>query len=146
MIASDALVSSSAPSSVIVAIGLMMELFNSLQFSSTNSMVYADIDERDVGMASTIVSTLQQMPLSFGLACRSLVIGYFLADLPQTDHAAVIKALHDAVLTFATLTFVSSLSFGGLSPADGENISKGAEAVAAHRACFGCPRVHPNGE
>ena len=69
----------------IIALGLLMGLFNSLQFSSMNSMAYADIDERDAAMASTIASTMQQMSLSFGLACGSLVTGFYLAGLPQQD-------------------------------------------------------------
>ena len=43
-------------------------LFNSLQFSSMNSMAYADINDADTAMASTMASTLQQMSMSFGLA------------------------------------------------------------------------------
>ncbi len=60
-IASYALVGSGTPIFVIVLIGLLMGLFNSLQFSSMNSMAYADIGEADVAMASTMASTMQQM-------------------------------------------------------------------------------------
>lgn len=109
----------------IIALGLMMGLFNSLQFSSMNSMAYADIDERDAAMASTIASTMQQMSMSFGLACGSLVTGYFLAGMPQRDPLAVTGALHHAFLTLAALTLVSSLTFWALRPEDGESVSKG---------------------
>ena len=64
-------------------------------------MAYADIDAADASMASTIASTLQQMSLSFGLAAASLVTVFFLADLPQSDHAAVTRALHHGYLTMA---------------------------------------------
>jgi EmrB/QacA subfamily drug resistance transporter len=124
-IASYALVGSGTPIFVIVLIGLLMGLFNSLQFSSMNSMAYADIGEADAAMASTMASTMQQMSLSFGLACGSLVTGFYLADLPQTDHAAVTAALHHAFLTLAGLTLLSSLSFWTLRPHDGESVSKG---------------------
>ena len=109
----------------IVLLGLLMGLFNSLQFSSMNSMAYADIDERDAAMASTMASTMQQMSLSFGLACGSLVTGYYLAGLPQQEPLAVTAALHHAFLTLATLTLVSSLAFWALRPDDGESVSKG---------------------
>jgi len=112
----------------IVGLGLTMGLFNSLQFSSLNTMAYADIDAADASMASTIASTLQQMSLSFGLATASLVTAFFLADLPQSDHAAVTRALHHGYLMMAGLTLLSSLAFWGLRKNDGESVSKGAPA------------------
>jgi hypothetical protein len=90
-----------------------------------NSMAYADIGQADSSMASTIASSMQQMSMSFGLACGSLVTAWFLGGLPQTDRVAVISALHHAFLTLAVLTMVSSLSFWTLRPNDGESISKG---------------------
>ena len=114
----------------ILALGLTMGLFNSLQFSSLNTMAYADIDAADASMASTIASTLQQMSLSFGLASASLVTVFFLSDLPQSDHLAVTGALHHGYLMMAALTLVSSLAFWGLRKNDGESISKGAPAAA----------------
>ena len=124
-IASYALVGSGTPIFVIVLIGLLMGLFNSLQFSSMNSMAYADIGDADAAMASTMASVMQQMSLSFGLACASLVTGFYLADLPQTDRVAVTAALHLTFLTLAGLTLLSSLSFWTLRPHDGESVSKG---------------------
>jgi EmrB/QacA subfamily drug resistance transporter len=121
-----AFVGASTPVAAIIGIGLALGLFNSLQFSSMNTMAYADIEEPDASMASTMASTLQQMSLSFGLACGSLVTAFYLGDLPQTDHLAVTQALHHAFFTLAALTFVSSLSFWALRPNDGESVSKGA--------------------
>ena len=74
-------------------------------------MAYADIETPDSSMASTIASSMQQMSMSFGLACGSLIAGWYLGDLPQTDRAAVTAALHHAFLTLAGLTILSSLSF-----------------------------------
>jgi len=109
----------------IIALGLTMGLFNSLQFSSLNTMAYADIDPDDASMASTIASTLQQMSLSFGLATATLVTSFFLAGLSQSDHAAVTHALHRGYLMMASLTLLSSLVFRGLRSNDGESVSKG---------------------
>jgi len=112
----------------IIGLGLMLGLFNSLQFSSLNTMAYADIEPADASMASTIASTLQQMSLSFGLALATLVTSFFLAELPQSDHVAVTRALHHGYLMMATLTLLSSLVFRGLRSNDGESVSKGAAA------------------
>ena len=124
-ISAYARVDTGTPMAVIVVMGLLLGLFNSLQYSSMNSMAYADISEADTAQASTIASTLQQISFSFGLACGSLVTGFYLAGLPQTDPLAVTGALHHAFLTLAGLTVLSSLSFWTLHASDGESVSKG---------------------
>src|SRR6202007_1600666 len=68
-----ALVRDGPPLEFIGLLGRAQGFFNSLQFSSINSMAYADIDSRDSSMASTIASSMQQLSMSFGLACGSLV-------------------------------------------------------------------------
>jgi len=124
-----ALVGSATPVMAIVFLGLTQGFFNSLQFSSMNAMAYADIGESDSSMASTLASSMQQMSMSFGLACGSLITAWFLGDLPQTDQAAVTKALHYTFLTLGGLTFISSLSFWTLRATDGENVSRGVTIV-----------------
>ncbi|MEP6503309.1 MAG: DHA2 family efflux MFS transporter permease subunit [Betaproteobacteria bacterium] len=127
-IACYSLIGPAASTWSIVAIGLALGLFNSLQFSSMNTMAYADIEQADASMASTLASTLQQMSLSFGLATASLITTFYLADLPQSDRLAVTSALHHGFLTLSAITLVSSLSFWGLKKNDGESVSKGATA------------------
>ena len=118
------LVNAASSIALIVLLGLVQGGFNSLQFSSVNSMAYADIDGSDSSMASTIASSLQQMSMSFGLACGSLITGWYLGGLPQTDQLAVTRALHYAFLTLGGLTVLSSLTFWTLRAEDGESISK----------------------
>ena len=119
------LVAPATPIGLIVLLGLAFGFFNSLQFTSINSLAYADIDPPDSSMASTIASSLQQMSMSFGLACGSLVAGWYLGELPQTDRAAVTAALHYAFLTLGGLTILSALSFRSLGARDGESVSRG---------------------
>ena len=126
-IASYSMIGVGTPIVAIVSLGLMMGLFNSLQFSSLNTMTYADIDASDTAMASTLASTLQQMSLSFGLACGSLVTGFYLANLPQTNAVAVTSAIHHAFLTLGGLTLLSSLMFWTLRPNDGDSVSRGED-------------------
>jgi len=114
------------PLYTIVAISLCLGFFNSLQFSSMNSIAYADIEPADSSMASTIASSLQQLSMSFGLACGSLIAGWYLGDLPQTDKVALTSALHHAFFTLAVLTALSSLTFWTLRRSDGEGLAKNA--------------------
>ena len=125
-IAMYTLVGPGTPLYAIVAISLCLGFFNSLQFSSMNSIAYADIESQDSSMASTIASSLQQLSMSFGLAFGSLIAGWYLGDLPQTDKAALTSALHHAFMTLAVLTALSSVTFWTLRKSDGEGLAKGS--------------------
>jgi EmrB/QacA subfamily drug resistance transporter len=111
------------PLYVIVAISLCLGFFNSLQFSSMNTIAYADVDGSNSSMASTIASSMQQLSASFGLAAGSLITGWFLGDLPQSNRMAITSALHHAFFTLAVLTILSSFTFWTLRKTDGEAIS-----------------------
>jgi EmrB/QacA subfamily drug resistance transporter len=118
----------------ILLLSLCLGFFNSLQFSSMNTMAYADVEGPETSMASTLASSLQQLSLSFGLATGSLVAGWYLSGLPQDDMALVAGALHHAFLTLAVITVVSSASFWGLRADDGESVSRGGARVAESQA------------
>jgi EmrB/QacA subfamily drug resistance transporter len=122
------------PLALIVMLSLAQGLFNSLQFTSINSMAYADIEERDASMASTIASSMQQLSMSFGLACGSLLAAWYLGKLPQSDHLSVTHALHGAFLTLAALTLLSSGFFWTLRRNDGESVSRGKPVMRAELA------------
>jgi EmrB/QacA subfamily drug resistance transporter len=116
------------PLYVIVMISLCLGFFNSLQFSSMNSIAYADVEGPDSSMASTMASSMQQLSMSFGLAAGSLVTGWFLGDMPQSNRSALTGALHHAFIALAVLTILSSLTFWSLRKEDGESISRGSPA------------------
>jgi MFS family permease len=120
------MVGPATPKVLIVALALCMGLFNSMQFSAMNTLAYADVEGAETSMASTLSSSMQQLSMSFGLAAATLVAGWFMAGLPQSDHALVTGALHKAFLALAAITVVSSLSFWRLQPNDGEAVSRGA--------------------
>ena len=123
-IACFSLVDTTTPIALIVLLGFTMGFFNSLQFTCMNSMAYADIKTPDASMASTIASSLQQLSMSFGLAFGLLITGWFLAGLPQTNHVAVLSALHRAFICMGAITIISALTFTTLRVNDGENVSR----------------------
>lgn len=65
------------PAWLIVPQAFCFGFFSSLQYTSMNTLVYADVAESDTSMASTIASTVQQMSISFGVATASLVAALF---------------------------------------------------------------------
>ena len=125
------LVTPNTPLAMIVFLGLAHGFFNSLQFSSMNAMAYADIEPAESSMATSIASTCQQLSLSFGLACGSIIAAWYLGNVPQTEQMAVTNALHRTFLTVGGLTILSSLSFWTLRPDDGDNVSRGKQPDAA---------------
>jgi EmrB/QacA subfamily drug resistance transporter len=128
-IALFALVGPSTPWYGIAGIGLLQGFFNSLQFSSMNTLAYADVEQKDSSMASTISSSLQQLSMSFGLASGSLVTAWYLGRVPQTNQVMVTSALHHAFLTLAITTMLSSVVFWRLRRNDGESISRGKQRL-----------------
>lgn len=132
------LVGPGTPFYVIVAISLAQGFFNSLQFSSMNTLAYADVEPQDSSMASTMASSFQQLSMSFGLAAGSIVTAWFLGPVAQDNREAVSQALHHGFATLAVMTLVSSAIFWRLRRNDGDSISRGQikvqEAAPVERA------------
>lgn len=112
-----------APIWLIVSMSLAQGFFNSLQFTSMNSLSYADIADEDASKASSITSTAVRLSFSFGIAFASLVAGWFLRGLDQTDPAEIVPALHQAFVVLGLITMVSSATFWWLHDHDGNNVS-----------------------
>jgi MFS family permease len=113
----------STPIALIVILGMTQGLCNSLQFSSMNSLAYADVEPGNSSMASSLASSLQQVSIGFGLACGSLVAAWYLGDSSQSDRWVGVVSLHHAFLTLGALTILSSLVFWTLHANDGAIMS-----------------------
>ena len=115
------------PSTPIWLIGLQafcFGYFSSLQFTAINTIVYADLTEKDVSMGSSIASTMQQLSLSFGVAVSSLVTAYFIPDRFHASAGEMISGIHRAFVVVGVLTLFSALVFRQLRPEDGANVSR----------------------
>ena len=112
------------PAWLIVIQGFTYGFFQSLQFTSMNTLAYADISEEQASSASTIASTAQQMSLSFGVATASLVAALFLPDRSHTDASEMIRGVHHAFLILGGATILSTLVFYGLQRDDGSAMSR----------------------
>ena len=93
------LVGPGTPIPAIVLLSFMQGLASSTQFTSMNSLVYADVSDDDASKASSIASTSQQLAWSFGVALASVVAQLFLQGVPQSDQPAFIRALHQSFVT-----------------------------------------------
>jgi MFS family permease len=109
---------------LIVIIVFCYGFFTSLQYTSMNTLVYADIADEQASSASSIASTMQQMSMSFGVACASLVTAFFLPDRFRSSPPMFIHGVHNAFYVLGTMTILSTLVFSELKPGDGDSVSR----------------------
>ena len=108
---------------VIAILAFCSGFFNSLQYSSMNTLVYADLTEEQTSGGSTIASTGQQMSISFGIASASLAIAMFIPDRYHTTAPEMIAGIHRALIVLGGVTILSAMVFRGLRRSDGDSTS-----------------------
>jgi MFS family permease len=109
---------------LIVLQAFCLGFFTSLQYTSMNTLVYADVTEEQTSSASTIASTMQQMSISFGVASASLATAFFIPDRFHSSAPEMIHGIHEAFLVLGALTIVSTLIFADLKSGDGDSVSQ----------------------
>ncbi|HEY1646624.1 MAG TPA: DHA2 family efflux MFS transporter permease subunit [Terracidiphilus sp.] len=109
----------------IVVLAFFYGGFTSLQYTSMNTLVYADIEEHETSAASTIASTMQQLAISFGVAVAGLTTAFFLPSSSYSGSAEMIYGIHKALWVLAGLTVVSTVVFASMRRDDGEAVSQG---------------------
>ena len=102
----------------------------SLQYTSMNTLAYADVGEREASGASTIASTVQQMAVSFGVATASLAAALFIPDHLRASAPQLMHGIHLALLGLAALTIVSTGVFLRLRAQDGAAVSRHKSEIA----------------
>jgi MFS family permease len=108
--------------------------FSSLQYTSMNTLVYADVSEAQASGASSIASTTQQMAISFGVASASLVIAIFIPNRFHTSAPQMIHGIHRGFIVLGAVTILSTAIFSELRKSDGANTSqhKGSHEILQH--------------
>jgi EmrB/QacA subfamily drug resistance transporter len=123
MIVLFATVGADTPVWLIVLQAFVLGFFTSMQYTSMNTLVYADVTGSQTSSASTIASTGQQMSISFGVASASLIASLFVPENLHSDPAAMVHGVHEAFIVLGLLTIVSSIVFMGLRRGDGDGVS-----------------------
>jgi len=108
---------------LIVGQAFVFGFFTSLQYTSMNTLVYADVSEEQASSASTIASTMQQMAISFGVATASLATAFFIPDRFHASAPEMIHGIHEAFLVLGGWTIISSFVFRELKDNDGGTVS-----------------------
>ena len=127
MILLFATIGQGTPVWLIVAEVFCYGFFTSLQYTSMNTLVYADVTEEQASSASSIASTMQQMAISFGVASASLVTVFFLPDRYRSNPQQFIHGIHRAFFVLGGMTILSTIVFRELKKGDGGAVSQAKE-------------------
>ena len=106
----------------IVLLALLYGGFTSLQYTSMNTLVFADIEVQDASSASSIASTMQQMSISFGVAAAGLATAFFVPST-HSDPSEMIHGIHKALIALGILTILLTVVFRSLRSGDGDDVS-----------------------
>jgi EmrB/QacA subfamily drug resistance transporter len=108
----------------IVGLAFLYGAFTSLQYTSMNTLVYADIPEEETSNASSIASTMQQMSISFGVALAGLATTVFVPPRLNSNPPAMIHGLHTSLMLLGGFTALSTMIFRRLKKYDGIKVSR----------------------
>jgi EmrB/QacA subfamily drug resistance transporter len=124
LIALFATIGVGTPVWLMVAQTFCFGFFSSLQYTSMNTLVYADVTDEETSSASSIASTMQQMSISFGVATASLATAFFIPDRFRSNAPEMIQGIHHAFFVLGGLTVLSTIVFRKLESTDGEAVSQ----------------------
>jgi EmrB/QacA subfamily drug resistance transporter len=105
--------------------------FTSTQYTSMNTLAYADVTGEQASGATPIASTVQQLAVSFGVATASLAAALFIPDHTRASPAELIHGIHLALRVLGALTILSTIVFFELKPNDGDSVSSHKAEVPA---------------
>jgi EmrB/QacA subfamily drug resistance transporter len=114
-----ATIDAGTPVWLIVLQGFCYGALTSTQYTSMNTLVYADVPPARASNASSIASTFQQLSLSFGVAAAGLTTMFFLSNGRNVPSTIMIKGLHDAFIALGIFTILSTFVFSRLKQFDG---------------------------
>ncbi len=112
------------PAWLIVALAFCLGFFSSMQYTSMNTLVFADLSEAEASSGSSIASAVQQMSMSFGDAVSSLLAAVYLGGEHRPGPQHMVSGIHWTLLTLGLMTIATSLIFRRLRPGDGASISQ----------------------
>ena len=117
-------VSPGSPVAQIVLIAFCLGFVSSMQYTSMNTLVFADLSNEETSPGSSISSTVQQMSMSFGVAVSSLLAALLLGGDRRPGPAGMVSGIQWTFLVLGVMTMITSLIFGRLMPDDGAAVSR----------------------
>jgi EmrB/QacA subfamily drug resistance transporter len=106
----------------IVGVLIVGGFFRSLEFTSLNTIAYADVDQRRMSRATSLVAVSQQVSISIGVAIGALVVDLTLA---ARGHTVITAAdFQPAYLIIALISASAVLLFAQMPPEAGAELAR----------------------
>lgn len=99
----------------------ILGFFNSIQFTSMNSISIADLRQYHTSSGNSLISVNQQLAIGFGVAFGLIVLKIFQGDV-KLIHDEIHNAFRYTFLVVGTLTILSGFVFRRLHFKDGDNM------------------------
>lgn len=119
-IAVNALFTPATPHAVIIGVLVISGLLRSLFFTSTNALVFAEIDDSQASQASTIAAAMQQVSIALGVAVGG---GILEATAYFTGTELGMGAFVNAFVIIAFPSALAAIPFFSLPPGAGSVVS-----------------------
>lgn len=103
-----------------VPIIAVLGFFNSIQFTSMNTISIADLRNFQTSSGNSLLSVNQQLAIGFGIAFGLIVLKLF--ESTDIVHGEIHNAFRLTFLTVGILTIISGLVFRRLHISDGKNM------------------------
>lgn len=104
-----------------VPIIALLGFFNSIQFTSMNSISISDLRNYHTTSGNSLISVNQQLAIGFGVAFGLILLKLFEGDV-QLVQGEIQQAFRYTFLVIGSLTMLSALVFRRLHFRDGENL------------------------
>ena len=138
-LAAIALFTAGTPHWIILIVLLVGGFLKSLEFTSINSIAYADIDAKAMSRATSFASVAQQLSLSAGVAIGALVLEA--QRMGRVDAHVVAGDFPLAFVLVAAIAATSSLVFAMLPKGAGASLSARAHTVGVQEAPAPAPQI-----
>ena len=109
------------PFALIIAVLLVGGFFRSLEFTSINTIAYADIEPKLMGRATALASVAQQLSLSMGVAIGALAVDLTVQFRQQPEITAA--DFPPAFILVAVISALAAIVFWRLPPDAGAELA-----------------------
>lgn len=114
------MVEADTPLAAMVCIVFLFGVMRSLQFNTTNTLLFADIPKARQSASTSLGGVGQQLSMGLGISVAAVLV----AQIQSMGVSVPAEAISASIFIIAGLTAVSGLFFLGLQHADGADVSR----------------------
>jgi MFS family permease len=130
-IVTPAFFTAATPHAVIAAVIFVGGFFRALQFSTVNSLAFADLDSKQMSQATSITSVSQQLAIATGVAVAAFVLD--VTRMVRGDLTLVAQDFAPAFVLVGVIAVLSAFLFIGLPKNAGAALTAREEIAKAAR-------------